>query len=144
MRRTCISLARAGEVAHEVPAGMCGCFGGHWIPGLLHSANASNDAHRVVSLYQHLRLKVQSCMSVEDAALFEFSHLLSNNRLKVFASLSMFLEEYRIGDDQSPLLVCAQALLSRRDVMCVEPEPEAEERCRYSMSPWGVWSDWMR
>jgi hypothetical protein len=36
---------------------------------------------------------------------------------KIFASLSMFLEEYRIGKEQSPLLLCAQSLVSRLDLM---------------------------
>src|SRR4029077_8696575 len=35
------------------------------------------------------------CGSVEEAALFQFWHLLATNQLKIFASLSMFLEEYR-------------------------------------------------
>jgi hypothetical protein len=117
---------------------------GRWIHGLLHSANASTDAHRVVSLYQQHQLNVEPCMSVEDAALFEFWQLLSNNRLRVFAPLSMFLEEYRIGDVQSPLLVCAQALLSRRDIMRVEPKPEEVERYRYLTSPRGDSCSWMR
>jgi predicted phage terminase large subunit-like protein len=100
---------------------------GDWIPGLIHTANGSTETHRITSLYQHLELNLQSCTSVEDAALFELWHQLANNRLKVFASLSMFLGEYRIGDVQSPLLVCAQSLLSRRDVMCVKPESEEDD-----------------
>ena len=54
---------------------------------------------------------------VEEAALFEFLRLLATNQLKVFASLGMFLEEYRIGNDQSSLLLCAQALVSRLDLI---------------------------
>ena len=55
-------------------------------------------------------------------------HLLTTNQLKIFASLSMFLEEYRIGEDQSPLLLCAQTLVSRLDLMtCQEPEPDEDD-----------------
>jgi hypothetical protein len=66
------------------------------IPGLIHIAG-STERFRVTQLYQQLGLNVQSCGSVEEAALFQFWHLLATNKLKIFASLSMFLEEYRIG-----------------------------------------------
>jgi hypothetical protein len=39
----------------------------------------------------------------------------------------MFLEEYRIGDDQSPLLLCAQSLVSRRGLVSKEPETEDDD-----------------
>ena len=81
------------------------------IPGLIHVANGSTERHRVAQLYQQLGLNVQCCGSVEDAALFRFWHLLTTNQLKVLASLSMFFEEYRIAEDQSPLLLCAQSLV---------------------------------
>jgi predicted phage terminase large subunit-like protein len=101
---------------------------GEWIPGLIHVSNGSTDRHRVTLLYQRLGLNVQCCATVEDAALFQFWQLLTTNQLKVFASLSMFLEEYRIGEDQSPLLVCAQSLVSRLDLMmCKKPERETDD-----------------
>jgi hypothetical protein len=59
---------------------------------------------------------------VEEAALFQFWRLLATNDLKVFTSLTRFLEEYRIGDEQSALLICAQALVSRLDLMRGMPE----------------------
>ena len=97
------------------------------IPGLIHIAG-STERFRVAHLYQQLGLKVQCCGSVEDAALFQFWQLLATNELKIFASLSMFLEEYRIGEEQSPLLLCAQSLVSRPDLMeCKEPESEDDE-----------------
>ena len=91
------------------------------IPGLIHVANGSTERHRVAQLYQQLGLNVQCCGSVEDAALFRFWHLLTTNQLKVFASLSMFFEEYRIAEDQSPLLLCVQSLVSRPDIMVCKP-----------------------
>jgi hypothetical protein len=82
----------------------------------------------VAQLYQQLGLNVQSCGSVEEAALFQFWHLLATKKLKIFASLSMFFEEYRIGEDQSPLLLCAQSLASRLDLMvCKEAKPEDDD-----------------
>jgi hypothetical protein len=82
---------------------------------------------------------------VEDAALFQFWHLLATNELKIFASLSMFLEEYRIGEEQSPLLLCAQSLVSRLDLM-VSKEPEDDDDFE---GGWGTSSSyghggWMR
>jgi hypothetical protein len=97
------------------------------IPGLIHIAG-STERFRVAHLYQQLGLQVQCCGSVEDAALFQFWHLLATNQLKIFASLSMFLEEYRIGEEQSPLLLCAQSLVSRLDLMaCKQPESDDDD-----------------
>jgi predicted phage terminase large subunit-like protein len=117
------------------------------IPGLIHIANGSTDRHRVTQLYQQVGLNVQSCASVEDAALFQFWHLLTTNQLKVFASLSMFLEEYRIGEEQSPLLVCAHSLVSRLDLMIWEEPASEDDDCygRWSTSsPYSGPSGWMR
>src|SRR5207244_3642272 len=84
-------------------------------------------------LHQQLGLKVQSRGS---AALFEFWSLLESNELKIFASLSMFLEEYRIGEYQSPLLLCAQMLVSRPDLLeSKEAEPDDDEYWRGTSSP---------
>jgi hypothetical protein len=65
---------------------------------------------------------------------------LAANQLKVFTSLSMFLEEYRSGDDQSPLLCCAQALVLRRDIMSTEPEPDEDEDDR-SATKFFLWAE---
>jgi predicted phage terminase large subunit-like protein len=114
------------------------------IPGLIHIAG-STERFRVAQLYQQLGLQVQCCGSVEDAALFQFWQLLATNELKIFASLSMFLEEYRIGEEQSPLLLCAQSLVSRLDLM-VSKEPEDDDDFE---GGWGTSSSyghggWMR
>jgi hypothetical protein len=118
------------------------------IPGLIYIANGSTDRHRVAQLYQQLGLNVQSCGSVEEAALFQFWQLLATNQLKVFASLSMFLEEYRIGEEQSPLLLCAHSLVSRLDLMvCKEPESADDDDFggRWATSsPFYARGGWMR
>ena len=116
------------------------------IPGLIHIAG-STERFRVAQLYQQLGLSVQSCGSVEGAALFQFWHLLATNKLKIFASLSMFFEEYRIGEDQSPLLLSAQSLVSRPDLMvCKEPEPEDDDEFGggATRSPFYERDGWMR
>jgi hypothetical protein len=103
------------------------------MPDLIHCASWSIDRHRVTLLHQQLGLKVRSRGS---AALFEFWSLLESNELKIFASLSMFLEEYRIGEYQSPLLLCAQTLVSRPDLLeSKEAEPDDDEYWRGTSSP---------
>ena len=112
----------------------------------IHVANGSTERHRVAQLYQQLGLNVQCCGSVEDAALFRFWHLLTTNQLKVFASLSMFLEECQIAEDQSPLLLCAQSLVSRSDIMvCKEPADDDDTDPRWvTTSPYYGPGGWMR
>jgi predicted phage terminase large subunit-like protein len=115
------------------------------IPGLIHCASGSSDRHRVTLLYQQLGLNVQSCGTVDDAALFEFWRLLETNQLKIFASLSMFLEEYRIGEDQSPLLLCAQTLVSRRDLLeRREEELDEDDYLGWESGPSSGPGAWMR
>jgi predicted phage terminase large subunit-like protein len=116
---------------------------GDWIPGLIHVVNESTETHRVTSLYRKLELEVQSCTAVDDAALYDFSQFSVNNRLKVFTSLLTFMEEYRIGDVQSPMLLCAQALLTHRNIMRTQPEPE-EEELGYGNGPCYGSGAWMR
>jgi len=100
---------------------------GDEIPGLIHLPDGGpGDKHRVALLYQQLGLDVQSCPLVEDAALFEYLQLLAKNKLKVFSTLGKFLEEYRIGDDQSPFILCVRALVSRLDLM----------KCKQGRRPW--------
>jgi hypothetical protein len=70
---------------------------------------------------------------VEEAALFQFWRLLATNELKVFTSLTRFLEEYRIGDEQPALLVCAQALVSRLDLMRCAEEYERDDDDEFGM-----------
>jgi hypothetical protein len=118
---------------------------GNSIPGLIYVANGSSESHHVTSLYQRHGLKVQSCKQVEDAALFQFWELLETNQLKIFSSLSMFLEEYRIGEIQSPLLLCAQSLASRLDLLTwPEPEEDEDDSGVGWGSPYGGHGAWMR
>jgi predicted phage terminase large subunit-like protein len=117
---------------------------GEWIPGLIHVTTGSVDRRLIPSLYQRLDLNLKSCDLGEDAALFQFWQLLTANELKVFASLSMFLGEYRIGDNQSPLLLCAHSLLSRRDVMCTKQEESDDEDDYYGWAASPSYGSWMR
>jgi predicted phage terminase large subunit-like protein len=120
---------------------------GESIPGLIYISNGSTDRHRVTQIYQELGLEVESSIAVEEAALFQFWRLLATNELKVFTSLTRFLEEYRIGDEQSALLVCAQALVSRLDLMRSVTESKRDDDDEFGMGSTSYHSGhsgWMR
>jgi hypothetical protein len=58
----------------------------------------------------------------------------------------MFLEEYRMCEIQLPLLLCAQALASRLDLL-TWPEPDEDEDDALGgrwVNPYGGHSAWMR
>ena len=61
-------------------------------------------------LYCELGLNVQASAQEEEAGIYQLIQQLASNKLKIFASLSRFLVEYRIGDEKSPLLQCCQSL----------------------------------
>ena len=62
-------------------------------------------------MYRKLGLNVQIAPAAEEAGPYELLQLLTSNKFKVFGSLSRFLSEYRIGDEQSPLLLSCHALI---------------------------------
>ena len=99
---------------------------GDWIPAVINfsSKGSQGEKDQIVRLYRELGLNVQTPTDGEEAGIYHFWQLLSSNKLKVFASLGGFLGEYRIGDEQSPLLLCCQSLLlSGRARMCTKPVP---------------------
>lgn len=65
-------------------------------------------------------------MQGEEAGVYQLLQLLAANQLKVFASLSGFLGEYRIGDEHSPLLLSCHALI----------HPDCRLRTKPVMEPW--------
>jgi predicted phage terminase large subunit-like protein len=98
---------------------------GDWIPAVINfssSKGSKGEKDQIVRLYRELGLNVQTPVEGDEAGIYHFWQLLSSNKLKVFASLGGFLAEYRIGDEQSPLLLCCQSLLlSGRDRMRTKP-----------------------
>ena len=94
---------------------------GSWIPGMLNTTGSQTDRYRVIRLYRELGLRVQSSAEVDEAGAYQVLQLLASNKLKVFASLPGFLSEYRIGDEQSLLLLCCQSLILSRDRMQTRP-----------------------
>jgi hypothetical protein len=110
---------------------------GDWIPGVINFSclkGSQAEKDKIRQIYRELGLNMQGSIKGEEAGIYLLLQLLASNKLKVFASLSGFLTEYRIEDEQSPLLLCCQALiLLGRDRMRVKPvkAPEFLER-RYS------------
>lgn len=98
---------------------------GDWIPGVINCFSlkgAQGDKHQIAQIYRELGLKIHISMQGEEASVYQLWHLLASNKLKVFTSLSGFLAEYRIGDEESPLLLCCHALiLSARELMRTKP-----------------------
>jgi hypothetical protein len=68
-------------------------------------------------MYSEYGLKVELSPPLEHEGLYQLRELLAWNNLKVFASLTGFLEEYRIADEQSPLLLCCGLLVLNRSSM---------------------------
>jgi predicted phage terminase large subunit-like protein len=121
---------------------------GDWIPGLINfscvkGSQAEKDA--IAQLYRQLGLKIQQPSTQgEEVGIYQLWQLLATNKIKVFASLSGFLAEYRVGDEQSPLLLCCHALiLSGRSRMRVQPSKQpVMQRSNYVSSERGDRS-WM-
>ena len=94
---------------------------GNWIPGIIAGAKAQNQ--RIGQIYRELGLKIQGSFNAEKTGMYEVWQLLATNKLKVFASISGFLAEYRVGDERSPLLLCCRALIAYRQLMTTKPKP---------------------
>src|SRR5262249_7124930 len=110
------------------------CFRRRW---RLTSVNFCNDGWRLYNFKIADRWKMRRCSRVWQ--------LLETNQLKVFSSLSMFLEEYRIGEIQLPLLLCAQALASRPDLLTwLEPDEDEDDFGVGWGNPYGGHDAWMR
>ena len=98
---------------------------GDWIPGVINysgSKGSPADNDGITEIYRDLGLNVQAAMQGEEAGVMQVWQLLASKQLKVFASLAGFFAEYRIGDEQSPLMLCCQSLVfSGRHRMCTKP-----------------------
>jgi predicted phage terminase large subunit-like protein len=98
---------------------------GGWIPGVVNlSALKGSQAEKntIVHLYYELGLNIEIATAGEEAGVYQLWQLLALHQLKVFSSLSGFLAEYRIGHEQSPLLLsCHALLLSGRQCMRTKP-----------------------
>ena len=96
------------------------------------------DKNRIAQLYRDFGLKIEVSRLGEEVGMYQFWQLLASNKIKVFASLSQFLAEYRVGDEQSPMLLCCHSLLLSRDCMRTKPveTPEFPSRASYGELSW--------
>ena len=120
---------------------------GDWIPGVINlSAIKGSQAEKesIARLYRQLGLSIQIATQGEEASVYHLWQLLASNKLKMFASLSQLLAEYRIGDEQSPLLLCCHALvLSSSHRMRIKPiansmATELRSRAYYGEKGWMI------
>jgi hypothetical protein len=112
---------------------------GSWIPGTINLSRIGGsqiDKYRIAELYSEQGLKVEISRGSDEVGMFHFSQALAANKLKVFASLSRFLEEYRIADEQSPLLLCCRSLLLDRDCMRTKPVKHSLDFSPTSSGSW--------
>jgi predicted phage terminase large subunit-like protein len=115
---------------------------GSWIPGvmnlsLMHCSRP--DELRLAQLYCELGLKVEAYPAQEETGRYQLWHCLASNKLKIFASLSGFLSEYRVADEESPLLQCCQSLLLNHDCMRTKPNNDALYYRHYRPTHSGSW-----
>jgi hypothetical protein len=68
---------------------------GSWIPGVLECVANSQDGYRLIELYRKLGLKLESAGNLGESSILEVLQRMSTGRLKVFASLTHYLEEFR-------------------------------------------------
>jgi hypothetical protein len=87
---------------------------------------AQAEKNRLWQIYSEQGLKIQSILQGEEAGVYKLLQLLAANKLKVFASLSGLLVEYRIGDEHAPLLLACHALIHP----ACEPNRSRNRGCR--------------
>jgi phage terminase large subunit-like protein len=72
---------------------------GDWIPGVLDPAargRSQIDGTQLVTLYKNLGLDVEFANNAVEAGIYEVWQRLSTGRLKVFKSMTNWLDEYRL------------------------------------------------
>ena len=70
-----------------------------WIPGLIDStANGRNqaDGHRLIQMYRKLGLDLSAIDNPIESGILNVGQRMHSGRLKVFASLSKYLDERRL------------------------------------------------
>jgi predicted phage terminase large subunit-like protein len=99
--------------------------GGDWIPGVINLASVKGsmtDKDSIAECYREYGLRLEIATPGEEAGVYQLWQLLTTNKLKVFASLSAFVAEYRIGDEQSPIMqACHALILFGREQMRTKP-----------------------
>lgn len=108
---------------------------GQWIPGLIDPAGNARDqvdGQRLLEIYWNLGLHLQSIDNSLESGILDVRQLMNSGRLKVFASLTRFLEERRlyrrderdqVVKDQDHLLDATRCLVIGRSRMRTKPRP---------------------
>jgi hypothetical protein len=72
---------------------------GEWIPGVIDPASQGGsqvDGDALLNLYRRQGLKLQPAINAVEAGLYTVWQLMSSGKLKVFASLGNWLQEFRL------------------------------------------------
>ena len=105
---------------------------GDWIPGVITYASLSGakaETDGITQIYRERGLTLETYTRGEEAGLYQLRHLVDSSQLKVFASLSQFLNAYRTLDDQALWMLCCFALVvSGRHLMRPKPDPKPRYR----------------
>jgi predicted phage terminase large subunit-like protein len=111
---------------------------GSSIPGIISGASlkGSQDARNsIAQVYRQQGLNIQIAHHGEEAAEYQLRQMLATHKIRVFASLAGFLEAYRIGDEEAPLMRCCQALIPALSNMRLKPTPPPPERQIWDLIP---------
>jgi hypothetical protein len=103
------------------------------VPCLLNGScmkGTQEDKEAVAQIYRQLGLNIQICESNE-AGIYGLKQLFASKKLKVFSSLTNFQDEYLVGGEESPLLLCVHTLIGSSNRMCAKPVPYREPPQRH-------------
>jgi predicted phage terminase large subunit-like protein len=103
---------------------------GEWIPGILSRVSVGGTQSLrsgIADLYRQHGLTIHTVQDGEDAAAYQFWQCLATRQIKAFSSLSNFLVEYRLGNDEGLLLQCSESLISGCRYMRTKPKLRVPE-----------------
>jgi|SRR5438309_3296974 len=72
---------------------------GEWIPGVIDPAaqgRSQADGEQLIALYRRFGLKLQPAVNAVEAGIYATWQMMSSGKLKVFASLGNWLQEFRL------------------------------------------------
>jgi hypothetical protein len=121
---------------------------GKWIPGVVDPASRGRsqaDGNKLIETYTELGLNLTPANNAVEAGIYIVWELLSQGRLKVFASCGQWFEEYRLyrrnekgqivkdqtGPGEHLLDATRYAVVSGRDLAIVKPKEAGEDADRY-------------
>ena len=113
---------------------------GEWIPGVIDPASRGRsqvDGQQVVQNYLDMGLNLEHAENAREAGIYTVWQMLSSGRLKVFASLANWREEFRLyrRDEQGRIVkerdhlmdATRYAIVSGRERAKTQPKPKQQE-----------------